>query len=99
VAKLKPKHKRKSDRGPVVSANVRLSLDQVLNGPRPGRDDPEADRVWLDLRRELSAAEYMHPAFDPRAALRLEGARFAEWQERRARWLRAVFAGDPRLQS
>jgi hypothetical protein len=97
MAKLRTRKQRSASS---LDGSARVTLDQVLNGPRPGRDDPGVDRVWLDLRREMSAAEHLHPAFDPRAALRLEGARFAEWQGRRAHWLRTtVFAGDPRLQA
>ena len=86
-----------SDPRPAASAS--LTLDEILRGPRPGRNDPERDRLWRELCGELSRAQYGHQEWDPRAALRLEGLALARWFEGRREWARQFFAGDPRVVS
>jgi hypothetical protein len=60
----------------------RFSIDEVLNGPRPGRTDAALDRSWSGARGRLYRA-IGGTEFDPRHALRLEGDRLAAWQARR----------------
>ena len=87
-----------SDPGPDASATsgVTVTLDEILDGRRPGPDDPERDALWLELRRELSRAQCGHQEFDPREVLRLEGLALARWFEGRREWARQLFADDPR---
>jgi hypothetical protein len=76
-----------------------IALDAVIDGPRPGRSDPAADRTWLDLRRQMGNASSGHPAFDLRRLLFLQTARErAVWLEGQRHWLATVvFANDPRV--
>jgi len=76
-----------------------VALDCVIDGPRPGRSDPAADRTWLALQREVNDATYGHPVYDLRKLLTLQiaGER-AMWLQARRDWLASsVFANDPRV--
>jgi len=92
---------KRLDVGPDVSdeAVTPIALDCVIDGPRPGRSDPAADRTWLDLRREMGNASCGHPAFDLRRLLTLQTAgERAVWLQARRDWLAlSVFANDPRV--
>ena len=82
----------------VRSGERRIALDHVIeNGPRPGREDPEADRIWLELRRAIDAATERHPEFHVRRVLTLSPLRAKEWQAARHAWIRRTFADDPRV--
>jgi hypothetical protein len=75
-----------------------IELDAIISGPRPGRENPAADRVWRELRQKLFAAEYRHPVYDPRRLLDLGVAERVVWMEGRRQWLATVvFAGDERV--
>jgi hypothetical protein len=76
----------------------RLPLDVVLDGPRPGRDDPARDGLWLTLRAEIDRAACGGP-YDPRRVMALPAARLADWRDRRAVWAAALLADDPRVEA
>jgi hypothetical protein len=65
---------------------VALALDVLWDGPRPGRDDPAADRAWLAGRRLVGQLE-VGSRFDPRAVLALGDHEWAAWQAERRLWL------------
>jgi hypothetical protein len=89
--------RRKPEPSP-VPCSVRLPLDQVLDGPRPGRAHPEADRVWLDLRAELGHAAVGGP-YDPRHVLAMPAALLGSWRERRRAWAAELWGDDPRVEA
>ena len=62
-----------------------FSVDELLDGPRPGRVDADRDRAWRDIRARLSLA-MQGTEFDLRQALRLEGDALGLWQARRRAW-------------
>ena len=76
--------------------SVRLALDAVLNGPRPGLAQADADRVWLALRGEVAHAT-LGGRFDPREVLR-PATRLASWRARRAAWAADLLRDDPRVE-
>ncbi len=97
MAKLKPRPQPRSARSR-VAPDVTIDLDAVIDAvPRPGRDDPARDAVWLELRARIGMAEHM-TTFDPRHGLALEGAARAQWQWAHRRWAADLLAGDPRVQ-
>lgn len=55
-----------------------LTVSELLDGPRPGPDDPDRDAAWRALRRDIDAAR-MCTDLDPRCGLCLEGARRDAW--------------------
>jgi hypothetical protein len=69
----------------------------VLAGPRPGRAQPERDLVWLQLRRELSAAAAIRGQCDPRQLLEMCAEDQAAWRAVYRTWAAAFFAGDTRV--
>jgi hypothetical protein len=86
------------DAGAPLSPEVEpLPLDVVIDGPRPGRVHPEADRVWLDLRAALGRASEGGP-YDPRHILAMPAALLASWRERRRAWAADLLADDPRVE-
>lgn len=75
---------------------VPFPLTELLDGPRPGRSEPDRDRAWLELRHEVLAAA-VACGYDPRAVLGLSAAKLATWRDRRFDALAERFAGDPRV--
>jgi aminoglycoside phosphotransferase (APT) family kinase protein len=73
-----------------------VSVDAVLDGPRPGRGDPAADANWLSCRRDLAAAA-CGGAFDPRMTLALDAQQLDTWRGARRVWATHLFADDPRV--
>jgi len=63
-----------------------LTIDALLDGPRPGMADPDGDRAWLDGQRAIAAAT-QGTEYDVRHVLRLDGRARAEWDARRRQWL------------
>lgn len=88
--------RRRFTRSP-AAPDVRLSLGVVFEGPRPGRADAEADRLWLALRREVDAAAEGGP-FDPRHVLTMTAAALAAWRARRYAWAADCFRRDRRVE-
>jgi hypothetical protein len=82
---------------PDVPAVTPLPLQAVLDGPRPGLADPDADRAWLALRKDLHAALCGSASFDPRLGLGLAAPLKGEWERQRLAWLVERFRGDRRL--
>jgi hypothetical protein len=79
------------DPGPdksVESVVLTFSLEQLLDGPRPGRVDPEADRQWREQRAYVHRLCASNPQFDPRTVLDLDVAGIAQWKRDRIVWLR-----------
>ncbi len=88
MAKLK-KPQQRVDPGPVVSGDVLdldgFSIETLLYGPRPGREDPALDRRWHKARwRLLRVAD---TKFDPRQILTMTVAQVNDWRARRLAWL------------
>lgn len=83
--------------GSPVPPSVTLLLDQVLDGPRPGRGDAARDAAWMALRSALGRAE-IGTAFDPRAGMDLHGAERTLWALRRRAWAADLFADDSRVE-
>jgi hypothetical protein len=73
---------------------IRLSMDEILDGPRPS--DPDRDAVWLALRREIGAAS-VGTEYDLRRSMLLSAAAQRAWFQRRRRWVQTLFAGDRRV--
>jgi hypothetical protein len=71
--------------------SAKPSLDALLDGPRPGRHDPEADRAWLAGRRRIDAL-IACTEFDPRNGLGLSPAALAKWRAARRAYLARVLA-------
>jgi hypothetical protein len=92
MAKLKPRPM--SVPSPVELGNV--SLDQLLDGPRPGAEDrvergpeaPVADRQWREHRSAIHRLLVGGP-FDPRQILALSPPELVAWRAARRRWLAA----------
>jgi hypothetical protein len=76
---------------PSRDGSAKPSLDVLLDGPRPGRHDAEADRAWLAGRRRIDALTVC-TEFDPRNWLGLSPAALVRWRERRRAYLARVFA-------
>jgi hypothetical protein len=81
--------KRRPPAIPALPDVVRkFPLEQLLDGPRPGSEDPAGDRQWCEARsavhRLLVGTEY-----DPRTILGLSGFDLVAWREGRVRWLHA----------
>ena len=77
---------------------VAMSLDVIIDGPRPGPSDQAADAQWLALRRVMFDAEVGHRLYDPRRVLGLSPGDRDVWIDGRRRWLAdLVFAGDSRV--
>jgi hypothetical protein len=78
------------DPGPnksVESVSLTFPLEVLLDGPRPGRNDPEADRAWLEQRAYVHRLCASNPQFDPRQVIDLDLAGIARWRADRLAWL------------
>jgi hypothetical protein len=72
---------------PVAPDVVRtFPLDQLLDGPRPGPEDPAGDRQWCEARSAVSRL-LVGTEYDPRHMQALAGDELAEWRDSRRRWL------------
>jgi hypothetical protein len=65
-----------------------LTIDEVLDGARP--TDHTAAALWLQLRRELWAAEHCGD-FDVRRTLTMTNLQRAQWDADRRVWADGVF--------
>lgn len=87
MAKLRPRaaesaHSRDQHKDPLRG----FSVEQVLDGQRPGAVDPEADQRWMSARRWAHAK--VDSRYDPRSVLTMTSAAAADWRGDRAAWLR-----------
>jgi hypothetical protein len=93
MAKLRPQPT--PDPGPDVR-NRRISLSAVLDGPRPGHADPDLDRLWREVGRDVAMLT-MGTAFDPRRIFHCEGLERERMQAEMRVFLNARLADDPRV--
>ena len=89
---LKKKRQQTDDGQPAVPDGPKFPIDQILDGPRPGPSDAEADRAWRAARHALFQAEHCHPRFDPRKLTALPRKQAAIWREARRVWALEVLA-------
>lgn len=83
MAKLKPRPTSAPSRA--ASANG-LTLDVLLDGPRPGRENPDADRQWLAGQRTIDRLT-AGTEWDVRHVLTLTEAECRRWDAQRRAWL------------
>ena len=93
MARLRKQPTLERGRGP---RDRRIGLSAVLGDTRPGHDDPELDRLWLDVRAEVDRLT-MGTEFDLRRWVFLEGPARECVMSARREWLRAQLAGDERV--
>jgi len=77
----------------VSAESLTFPIAQLLDGPRPGRDDPDADRRWLQQHRQVLALCDANPRFDPRIVLTLDARAREVWTAERLMWLTDVLRG------
>lgn len=80
------------------SKTFTFTLEEIMDGPRPGRFEPARDAAWLALHREALAAAH-EADFDARSVLGLPSADVRLWQDRRLAHLARHFAADRRVVS
>lgn len=90
--KAEPIEKPTFDSGRAASHDTALMMMAIDSSGRPGRDDPERDRRWLEMRRTIDRAA-MGGRFDPRRMILLEGAALAQWQNARREWALSLLNG------
>jgi hypothetical protein len=81
-----------SDDESAEGVTLTFPLEVLLDGPRPGRDDLEADRQWLEQRKFVH--QLCDPRFDPREVLGLDPAGIVRWRAERLAWLAETLAGQ-----
>lgn len=86
-----------SDSPVVPEGGPRVSLDTIIDGPRPGAADATRDKLWRTLRSEFFQWEHGGP-FDPRFLLTMKNpVERGSWIVRRRAALAQHFRNDPRV--